>query len=759
LRAAGRFPPDFPQTVSPSAFFGGLIGPLLLSASLGVQLTLAAVLVVKPPLRRTELLTQWGRAFYFPERDVELYIAGVLVALGIGLAFTWVWGRIFAAVGGHGSRRIAVGALAVRSAVAVVATAWFLSRWMQARTALVAGQEVSGTHLAVFALIGFLTLAAAAPVELLLRRRSPAAKVDHRLGSGREKAKVGPPGRLRFSALDIVVPLLIFALIYVPDWRQLSGRFFLRDGLLHWDFYAMGPALAFHHGKALGTDFYAMYGLGWPTFFGLLSRWVPLSYGRMMQIGVLYACLYFAGVYLLLRLLLRRPWLAAAGTGLAMLQLVLGAGTEVVWVLPSVTVLRWAFDVWCFIALVMHRTTGKRIWAVAAGALIGLAVFFSTDTGLYLAAAAAFYWLCTAWVGGDRAFNPRDVAWCLAAAAGTLAAGMAVAARGTLFTGDFWSGWLEPLGDYRGGFAQAPLATVPDWPAVACFVVLFFVYLAFAGHSLARVLYRRAGSRDVLIGTFAVYGLMSLIHFVGRSADNTLLRLSVPLALILTVAGGQAYTRAEAGARERWGKRGHARVLFPVLGLVTAVALAALLVAPRSVLLDPVKAYPNLLSRVVRGHEPDGLCLMAEPRDICGLPKVLEEPALQFQSIAGRLNRLSRENRSLAIIDETGSLFYLASGSAPFGRYPRVFVNMYTKQNERKVADSLTHQRPQYVLTLTQLEATDPNSEGWRYFGAGSGSNSPYYPDTYANLLNQIHEDYRLQDRVGPFELWALRTR
>ncbi|MEX2552006.1 MAG: hypothetical protein WD627_03265, partial [Actinomycetota bacterium] len=425
LRAAGRFPPAFPQKVSPSAFFGGLIGPLLLSASLGVQLTLAAVLVVKPPLRRTELLTQWGRAFYFPERDVELYIAGVLVALGIGLAFAWVWGRIFAAGSGAGSQRIALGSL-VRGAVAVGAAAWFLSTWMQARTALVAGQEISGTHLAVFASIGLVTLAAAAPWELLLGLRSLAAKPDGRPGSGLAEAGVSPPPRLRFSALDVVVPLLIFVLIYVPEWRQLSGRFFLRDGLLHWDYYAMGPALAFQHGKALGTDFYAMYGLGWPTFFGLLSRWVPLSYGRMMQIGVLYACLYFAGVYLLLRLLLRRPWLAAAGTGIAMLQLVLGAGTEVVWVVPSVTVLRWAFDVWCFIALVMHRTTGKRIWAVAAGALIGLAVLFSTDTGLYLAAAAAFYWLCTAWGSGDRAFNPRDVAWCLAAAAGTLAAGIAV---------------------------------------------------------------------------------------------------------------------------------------------------------------------------------------------------------------------------------------------------------------------------------------------------------------------------------------------
>jgi hypothetical protein len=515
--------------------------------------------------------------------------------------------------------------------MAIGATAWFLSLWLDARTPLVNGQEVSRSYLAAFIFLGVATLAAAWPFELSATTRS--GNSSESSGEGTPEGDVQP--RMRFSILDVVVPAFIFLVVYVRAWRQLSGRIFLRDGFFHWDFYAMGPALAFHHGKALGTDFYTMYGLGWPTFLGLLSRWVPLSYGRIIQIGTLYACVYFVGVYLLLRLLLGRPWLAAAGTGVAMLQLVLGMGDEVIWVVPSLTVLRWAFDVWCFIALVLHRKSGKRIWVVAVGALLGLAVLFSTDTGLYLAAAVAFYWFCTAWGSPGRGPSLVDVAWSVTAAVATLVAGMAVAARGTLLTSSFWSGWLEPLRDYRGGFAQAPLATVPDRLSVALFVILLFVYLAFAGHCMAKILYRRASSQDVLTGTFAVYGLMHLLHFLGRSMEIKSIRLALPLSFILAVVGGNVYKRAEDAARRKWGRRGHLRVVVPVLGLSMVVALVTLLAAPWPVLLDPVKAYPNVLSQMVRGRQPDGLCLIAEPRDVCGLPAVLEGPVPQFQPLRG----------------------------------------------------------------------------------------------------------------------------
>ncbi len=128
--------------------------------------------------------------------------------------------------------------------------------------------------------------------------------------------------------------MVLVLLIYVPDWRQLAGRFFYEESLFHWDFFSMAPSLAFAHGKALGSDAYSMYGAGWPMLFGGSTRCVPLSYGRMIQIGSLYACIYVTGVYALLRLLIRRTWLAALGTAVILLQFFLWQGSAVIWRFP-----------------------------------------------------------------------------------------------------------------------------------------------------------------------------------------------------------------------------------------------------------------------------------------------------------------------------------------------------------------------------------------------------------------------------------------
>jgi hypothetical protein len=121
---------------------------------------------------------------------------------------------------------------------------------------------------------------------------------------------------------------------------------------------------------------------------------------------------------------------------------------------------------------------------------------------------------------------------------------------------------------------------------------------------------------------------------------------------------------------------------------------------------------------------------------------------------------LSREGGSLAVVDETGSLFYLAGGSPPFGRYPRVFINMYNKQNERRVTQAFIQERPHYVLARMPSEAGDPDLSTWtKYFGPGPRAYSVYYADTYTNLLSLIHGRYQALERVGPYELWEVRAR
>ena len=41
-------------------------------------------------------------------------------------------------------------------------------------------------------------------------------------------------------------------------------------------------------------------------------------------------------------------------------------------------------DIWFFIAALQYGRSRRMGWAVLAGAAVGLAVFFETDTGVYL---------------------------------------------------------------------------------------------------------------------------------------------------------------------------------------------------------------------------------------------------------------------------------------------------------------------------------------------------------------------------------------
>ncbi len=724
-----KLSPAVPGGFSPAQFFGYLVGPILLAASAGVQLILALVLLTDPPAPDSDRLTAWGRMFFVPEREVDIYVAGVVATLGLCLLLALTWGALFGSTERRLPRLLMAETLGVRCVVATGATLGFLGLWTSARTGLAAGNDAP---VPAFVLIALVTLAAAFPFELLLPGGPDSAPA-----AVPEEPELRPA--LRFSVLDILVPALIFVLVFVPAGRQLAGSFFLADAFFHWDYYAMGPALAFSRGGTLGTDVYTMYGAGWPAVFGMLP---PISYGRMIQLSTLYACVYFSGVYLLMRLLVRRPLLAAAATGLAMLQLFLGMSDAVVWVLPSLTVLRWAFDVWCFAALVQYRNTRRPVWAVLAGAAVGAALVFSTDTGLYLAAALTFYAICAAW--GDREAAPRvrDAAAGAVAALVVLLAGLAVAARGGIFKGEFWSGWLEPLRDYRGGFAQVSFEAGPSGFTVACFAVLAVFYLAIAGRCLARVLYRRAGPSDLFSGMFAVYGLMNLMHFVGRSVDGTLPRLILPLIFLLAALGGDAYSRAE-----------HLRVRI-VTAAVAVALLAALLLGPSSLLLDPVRAYPSLAAQLFRGEEPDGLCLME--KDVCGLPEEFAGTVDRFQAVAGRLETLEEQDRSVAIVDESGAILYLASGQKPFGRYPRMFLNMYTKKNLNRVIAALAGEKPDYVLTRMPLEASDPDFDNLGYFGIGPRPDTPY-PDAWVQLLDDVRRGYTLEEELAPFELWVRR--
>ena len=84
-------------------------------------------------------------------------------------------------------------------------------------------------------------------------------------------------------------------------------------------------------------------------------------------------CIYFIGLYLLLRILLRDAVGAATGTLVAVyLQCFTGNLGKPLWVWPSSSVLRYVLDVWFFLALCLHARTRKMAWIAACGVVSGL---------------------------------------------------------------------------------------------------------------------------------------------------------------------------------------------------------------------------------------------------------------------------------------------------------------------------------------------------------------------------------------------------
>lgn len=759
---------DLPEGVASSVYFFSLIGLLALSAAMGIQFLLTALLVVKPPDRRVDELSYWGEFLVFPEWDILFYVGAIAFTLLVGLALVRRWNRRLRCGAGPPPEGLVVRQSVLQLTVSLAGTSIFLLMFLQARvhppyslevtlrrggvrftTRLVEGDFPTSLYLTL-AIVTAITLGAALAARTGSNRRGKPGSITRYLSS----AGSVDNAPTRRSAWDLVVPAAIVALIYVTAWRQVAGRVFLEETLLHWDYFAMGPGLAFRHGLALGTEVHSAYGVGWPLVFSALSEWIPLSFGRMIQIASIYACMYLMGVYGFLRLNVRRPVSAALGTGLAVLPMFLGLEGLIIWRVPNVSMMRWPMDIWCLIALAAYCRTRSRAWGVVAGGILGLAVLFVTDTGMELTAAFGFFWVCMLANGPDRARRFRDLIASGTTGLVVLAGGLAVAGRGNIFNATFARGWLEAPLEFGGGFGMLPVATTPKPWIIVCLSSLFILYLVQAGYTLNRALHNRMRPFDLVNGSLALYGLMVLVKFMGHSADLIFPRLLTPAAIILTILldrgtlhVGKFFNRAPSDSPR-------ARIV-PVLATTAAgLALLFLLARPQVQTVDNLP-YPNLVSARVREPRPDGLCLIREPRDLCGMPESLAQTAGQFQAIVERLQSFKREGKTFGVIDETGSLFYAAADVAPFGRYSRPFTATHTKRLLRALGASWDRNPPDFILTRLPIPPGSPELAQWSNFGGGPIPNT-HYSDTWDELFKVVHRRYRLEAEMYPFQIWRL---
>jgi hypothetical protein len=559
-------------------------------------------------------------------------------------------------------------------------------------------------------------------------------------------------GRAR-AAADAGAVLLVLALLWTPDPARLAGRIFEADLFFHWDHFVMAPALAWRHGMALGTQAYSEYGVGWPMLLDGASRWLPFSHQSALELAIAYACVVYAGLYGLLVALSGSRLLALAGT---LLGLFLGPfapavgreGAHVLWVWPSLTVLRNPMEVWFFAALLAHARSRRAAWAVLAGALVGLGVLLASDTGIFLAVTFAVYGLCR--VASDalgrsdgpnaptppaRGPGARATGGALLAALAVLLAGLEAGSRGALLErpGAFLSAWITGMSNPTSigvGAATFPWFLVHHGPALPWAMVAIGAGLLAVGWTAARLLHGRLDVASLLAGCA---GLMALAHctvFVWRTTPSRLVMLSIPLSILAVLALGAL---AQPLATVLRGRTRGARVAEHALPAVALVAAAA------AVAWSPTfHEYPNLARAIVAGPRAAGIALFPERGEVTGLPPEMRGQARTLRAVAEEVRRRSERGERVAVIDPHKTLVFVEADVRPWLGSPAWFANTWTRDELERLSRQLGPRGPDVVV----IRSRPP---------------SPVDADVWQLLHATVAHHYVLAERIGIMEVWERR--
>lgn len=618
--------------------------------------------------------TDLGRKYYLPEYDIPVYLGGLAAAVlgGVAVGFGWHrrWER---ATGGSARSRLerqgkrhlfwAVGCLAVAlaapqsfmlnvllSAFAICASVvlWFNSR------PRAGGQRANRPSTAATSSSTSSVVRASKEIEKETRNVA-SGPVTTGAGASKVSDRAFPGFWLATAAAAFIIALLV----YVPNPDSLEASTWKLDYLMHWNYYLMGPLIAFRHGAALGTDFYTQYSVGWPLFFSALDQILSVNMRVIFEAVTLWGCLYFLMVFWFLRSLTGRTAWAITGLLLALfLQLYCGTDGPL-WMYPSSTILRNPLDVPLFWLCLLHARSGQSKVGLGIGAVAGLAVLFGTDTGVYSTAALVFY--CGLCFGYRADGKPLLTGPFLLATGGAfiavVIAGLSWASRGTLFTRAFWLGYWESLLFYSGGISALPMHDgIAQREDFLLLMVALLVYTFALCSALLRWITQTLTAPDLVLALVAAFGLETLMVFINRSHPFNLYHPIIPFCLLaIAYVARWAETPPDPRSRSRFVQSGGriARAAAPA-------ALAAILIAGFA--LNPhVREYPSLLAKAL--PQP------AAGRTRSSL-RAEEDYKEVLRPFADALQSVSENGRySVALFDPKDTNFLVLADIAPYCRY------------------------------------------------------------------------------------------
>jgi hypothetical protein len=546
----------------------------------------------------------------------------------------------------------------------------------------------------------------------------------------------------------VLAAVIVIEFVGVSRLAELSGRTFLLDTYQHWDFYVMGPALAYRHGMALGTDFYTQYGVAWPIVLAWLSQGTALSYHLALEMATTWGCVYYIALYLFLRYLLgRASW---AFLGLFLTLAIQGFGGMMgshLWALPQGTVMRYSIDIFFFSACLFHARSGKAWFGPVLGGITGLALLFSTDIGLYIVVCLFLYLAAVPRMAASRCSRRGMVVLTASALAGflvVLLGGLAIASRGTLLTRKFWTGWLEGVISYGGGISDLPIAaTMTTWGNYVLLTLLLGFYLGTLAASFIKWLTRRMSAEDVVLALVAAYGMATLLLFIGRSDPVYMNNVSVPACILATSVVARLYQNVVRYVQT------HDAPPQPAVDMSLRMFPAAAAFAVLTALCaNPAfQQYPGRYQSYMLGVPPEVLTdnrnYLFESRHDALLPKEADGFITQFRAVTSLLKKLTADGHTkVAMIDLRETSYLVEADIAPRYRYCPLIASLLTKELLNGLIQEILANPPDYIVCPHESPRTLFNTTA---------------DDIYLPVLSAIRQRYSLEQQVYGMDLWKLQ--
>lgn len=346
------------------------------------------------------------------------------------------------------------------------------------------------------------------------------------------------------SLLTVLMPLLIFLLIDVPNVPAVIARFFFGEQFHHNDSFIYGPAWAYLNGCVPNIDTISQYGAGLGVVLGSLMKLLGgFSYENGFLVMMYGTIIYYILCFIFLRRWLNSPVLATAGL-LYMLKLqMFNTGVyPFVFTYGSATVMRYWFDILCMMAIAAHIQRPSPWFLAAAACACGAQLFYLPTEGVYLTAAYAAYMLIhlfrRSWREHIGFTLRRWPCWGILVVLPVIVALvlMRVLIGDAVMSASFWHNMGEFVEYFLSGFGMTPIYTgLVDKQYLASlmgFVVpcVYLLTLLVVGTLLFLGKIHR---RHMLVVFLCLYGLGTYHYYIARSAVTSYYVVAIPYVMIL----------------------------------------------------------------------------------------------------------------------------------------------------------------------------------------------------------------------------------